>query len=290
MSFRRVWILLSVVCLLLPACSSHSLLPTSPTRPQAFRAAAKTFGVGLSMQGILIYNTAPHEHDYCQTKGHKFDDCPSYVMGKKSIDQSGKGSGKDRSSGAKVSFQQSATSRLGAQEYAQQVTTAESHPAFASAAGQVHFGWEDVLHVKSGSHPNLTPVTIWFALTVKPSKTSINCKYDPTADLEFEGTGTDKNQSVLDVTGKCMNGKFTYTLDNGNGAKGLKDVGYENTSVGANLSISGSDVIRESACVLSPTCPKKYSSNLAGAVTWKIVKISPKGVSVSSDSGTNYMK
>lgn len=265
-------------------------MPAPSAASPAFASAKKTFGVGLSMQALLLYDAVPHEHDYCQTKGHSFDSCPSYANGKKSVDHSAQGSGKDQSSGAKVSFKQSGTSRLGSEDYAQQVTTARPHPALASASGQVHFGWEDVLHISSRSHPNLTPVKIWFALTVKPSKTSISCKYDPTADLEFEATGTDQNQSILDVTGKCINGKFTYTLDNGNGAKGLKDVGYENTNVGANLSISGSDVIRENACEISPSCPKSYASNLAGTATWKIVKITPKGVSVTSDSGTNYQK
>jgi len=254
----------------------------------ALASAKKTFGVGLSMQSVLLYDASPHEQDYCQAKRHSFDSCPSYANGKKSISHSGQGSAKDKLSGSKVSFQQSGTSRLGYQEYAQQVTTARPHPSIASSSGQVHFGWQDVLHNNSGVHPSLTPVTIWFELTVKPSKTSINCKYDPTADLEFEATGTDKNQSVLDVTGKCINGKFTYTLDNGNGGKGLRDKGYENTSVGGTLAISGSDVIRESACELATSCPKNYSSNLAGRVTWKIVKITPKGVSVTSDSGTSY--
>lgn len=240
------------------------------------------------MQSVLMYDLSPHEQDYCQTKAHNFDSCPSYANGKKSVSHSAQDSAKDKSSGSKVSFQQSGTSRLGSQQYAQQVTTSRPHPSIASASGQVHFGWQDVLHVNSQAHPALTPVTIWFELTVRPSKTSINCKYDPTADLEFEGTGDDKIQSVLDVTGKCINGKFTYTLDNGNGGKGLRDKGYENTSVGGTVAISGSDVIRESACELATSCPKSYSSNLAGTVTWKIVKITPKGVSVTSDSGTKY--
>lgn len=289
MSFRRRSFVLSILFLTMPACSNRSIVPAAPSAPFAIAATQKTFGVGLSMQSILTYGGSPHENDYCQTKGNGFDSCPSYANGKKSDGHSAKGSGKDPSSGAKVSYDQSGTSRLGTQDYAQQVTAALPHPFLASSSGQVHFGWEDVLHVNSHSHPSLTPVTIWFALTVKPSKTSINCKYDPTADLSFEGTGNDKKQSVLDVTGKCINGKFTYTLDDGNGAKGLKDVGYVNTNVSYNVSIGGADVIRESACELS-TCSKNYSSNLAGTVTWKVIKITPKGVSVTSDSGTNYQK
>lgn len=281
---------LSLSCVALAACSNHSVAPLTPAVQTAFAAAKKTFGVGYATQALLLYNAAPHEHDYCQTKGHGFDDCPSYADGKKSESHSASGSGKDSTSGAKVAYDQSGTSLLGREQYSQKVSAASKHVSFASASGQEHFGWTDVLRVKSGSHAKLTPVTIWFELTVNPSKTSVNCKYDPTADLEFTATGSDKQQSNLDVTGKCINGKFTYTLDNGNGGKGLKDVGYTNTSVGSTVAISGTGTIREAACQLAASCPKSYASDLVGSVTWRIKKITPGGVSVTSDSGTGYSK
>jgi len=290
MSLARVSLPLLFACLTLTACSNRDAIPSSPDSPSIFSAAKKSFGVGLSTSATLFYGGTYHEHDYCQVPKDPYDNCPAYADGKKSIVHSGKGSASDPSFGAKLSYDQSGRSSLGFDQFSQKVSVSSKHPTLDSSAGQQHFLWQDVLHVNSNSHPALTPVKIWFQLAVNPSKTKVNCKYDPTAWLDFSATGDDKNQSTLEVTGKCTNGKFTYTLDDGRGAKGLKDVGYENTNVSYNLNLFGAGNVRLHACQLVVSCAKAYSSELAGTVTWRVTKISPSGVTVSSDSGTRYGK
>ena len=279
---------LLATALLVSACSTRNTLSV-PSMPQpALQSQSKTFGVGLSAVSLLMTGGTMHEHDYCQTAGKNFDSCPSYAASKKSVSYSNKSSAADSSSGTKLLVKGSGLSALGYEQYAQNVGVSNWKSLTDNASGQQHFGWEDTLHVTSGSHPKLTPVTVHFELVVTPSKSSVNCKYDPTADLEFTATGNDKNQSNLDVTGKCMNGKFVYTLDNGNGPKGSKDVGYENTSVGGTLSVSGTGTLRNTACQLTVSCPGSYSSNLAGSAKWRITKVTPAGVKITSDSGTRY--
>lgn len=124
-------------------------------------------------------------------------------------------------------------------------------------------------------------------LIVKQSTSKVNCKYDPTADFDFSATGIDKTEPYVEVKGICVNGKFTYTIGDSTN-RGLKDVGVLNANPGEVFDISGTGNIRLHACLLIVSCAKSYSSQIAGTVTWRITNVSPKGVSVSTDSGVSY--
>lgn len=288
MSFRRVSLFLSAVFLLLPACSNHTgVMPATPGAPFALAPSAKTFGAGLATTATLLYSEAEHERDYCQTKGSAYDSCPSYAMGKKTVRHAAKGSGSDATFGARVAYNQAAKSSLGFDGYDEKVSVSSKNPTLDSAAGQQHLGWEDVLHVNGNGLPNTTPVKISLELVVKQSTTKVNCKYDPTAWFDFSATGIEKTEPNVEVRASCVHGKFTYTIGDGS-RKGLKDVGVLNANPGEVFNISGTGAIRLHACQLVTSCAKSYTSEIAGTVTWRITNVSPKGVTLSTDSGITY--